>query len=276
MIKLCFAGDGWGAIAALRALQKEFQKIYIVSKDIDVITLKRENDSCLESIEGQYFDLIVCAGYQPIIMDETLSRCPILNIHYSLLPKYRGLHSTVWAILNDEKELGLTVHLMSKYVDDGDIIHQYSIKNVGQTSVEFMVSLNNYIENHLHIIVKDYIDGKIIPLPQDKSLATWCTKRNLEDCVIDFNWNILFLKCFFRALVSPYPLPMLKIKNKNYEISGYSFVNCDYYMTNGRVVNIDNEGCWIKVSNGFLIIKELIFESQKINPKDILKVGYRL
>lgn len=58
-----------------------------------------------------------------------MNKNKIINIHYSLLPKYRGYHSTVWAIINDEKYLGLTIHEMSEYIDDGDIIYQYKVEN---------------------------------------------------------------------------------------------------------------------------------------------------
>jgi len=278
-IKLCLAGDGWGALAALKSLCLCFKNIAIVTSDID---MKRIAVAYGLELKDRIIDvdaeLYICAGYKPIIpMDFLLSR-RLINVHYSLLPKYRGMHSTVWAILNGESELGLTVHEINEGIDDGPIIDQYVISYHDQNSCEIMEMCNDYISKNLALIVSNYLNGKIKPVKQDFSHASWVCKRNYEDCLVDFDWNIAFLRRFFKALVAPYPLPRIKYKNTDYELLHVDLIEQDYYMTNGRVVNIDINGVWIKVNDGFLVIRELldIDSGRKLNPSTIFKIGVRL
>ncbi len=112
--RVCLAGNGWGAVSALKGLLSEYKNIQVVSNDEDVVMLAQKNGfRVTNNLYEVNADLFVCAGYTEIIKERFVSSNKILNIHYSLLPKYRGLHSTVWAILNGDDKLGLSVHLMT-------------------------------------------------------------------------------------------------------------------------------------------------------------------
>lgn len=276
-MKICLAGDGWGAIAAFKSLTNYFDNINLLTQDVDLIKLARLNDKLVTSLVDFDFDYIVCAGFKPIVKQELTNKNNIINIHYSLLPKYRGLHSTVWAILNAEKELGLTIHLMNAGIDDGPIIHQEKIVYKSQTSKEIMEICNSFIEKKLGFILDQFISKKIVPVTQNKDDATWVCKRNLNDCIIDYEYSIAFLRRFFRALVKPYPLPILLINKAKYQVEECLLIEQDYYMTNGRVVNIDNEGVWIKVSDGFLVVKKVSdINGKEIELINLFKIGMRL
>jgi methionyl-tRNA formyltransferase len=273
-----FAGNGHGAIVALKSLQQEFKHIEIITNDRQIIKLARKKDYLLDDITKTSAELGVCAGYHKIIPKKLLKNKTIINTHPSLLPKYRGLHSLVWAMLNFEKKLGFTIHLMNKHIDDGDIISQYKIRYNNETSQEIMDKFDQYIEKNLGIIIKKFINKKIIPTKQDKTKATWVPKRNLEDCIIDFSWDYKFIKIFFKALVKPYPLPMIKIKNELFEVNEYEFIKVAYYTHLGRVVNIEDSKAFIKTKDGLLVINELVNYNtqQKFKASEILKLGMRL
>lgn len=276
-MKICLAGDGWGAVAAFKSLTKLIDNLFILTNDSELIDLIRPNDSLVRSLYDLDVDYIVCAGYKPIIKPDLTDKMNIINIHYSLLPKYRGLHSTVWAILNGEDKLGLTIHLMNQYIDDGPVIYQKEIQYNSQTSTDIMEACNLFIEDNLCTIMSDFINGKIVPIKQDKSQATWVCRRNLDDCIIDFNCSISFLKRFFRALVKPYPLPMIIVRGKRYQVTDYLLIERNYHMKNGYVVNIDNEGVWIKISDGLLIIKSITdMNEHKIENTELFKIGMKL
>ena len=83
---------------------------------------------------------------------------------------------------------------------------------------------------------------------------------------------------FFRALVEPYPLPRIKTNKCIVEVTKYELFECDYYMTNGRVVNIEGENVWIKISDGFLIVSEVrdCSTKSKLDLDCIFKIGMRL
>ena len=103
-------------------------------------------------------------------------------------------------------------------------------------------------------------------------------RRNLDDCIIRFDWSIDFLKMFFKALVRPYPLPMLSLNGKLYEITSASFLDREYFTHLGRVVNIDDLGVYIKVNGGLFIIESMkeYDTGKEIVPQKFFKLGKRL
>lgn len=276
-MNICLAGDGWGAIAALKSLQREYASVSVASDDAGVLTLLRDDDLAVQGFQSAAFDLVICAGYRSFVPSSVLQKQRIINIHYSLLPKYRGMHSTVWAILNGEEKLGLTIHMMNENMDDGDIIQQYEIDYTGQNAAEIMIACNEYVELHLGDIVRDFLSGTLMPIPQIRAKATWVAKRNMNDCLIDFNWSCTFMRRFFKALVKPYPIPMIMVKGKMFGVAQADIIDRNYFMTPGRVVNIDVDGVYIKLQDGLLLIKSLIDDSgMSIDPRSMLRLGQRL
>lgn len=276
-MRVCLIGAGWGAISAYKSLNKSFNTVCAKTNDPALLEMLRPEEIIHSMSDAESFDLIICAGLKDIVPASITKRGHIFNIHYSLLPKYRGLHSTVWAILNGEKEVGLTIHQMNEKIDAGSILHQHTIKYSGQTSTEIMLQCNDYIENKLGSILKEYISGNLKLSKQDEEHATWVCKRNLDDCLIDFDASIESIKLQFKALVKPYPLPSLIVNNARYEVTNVRFKESNYLMTNGRVVNIDNEGAWVKVNGGLLIIQSIVDSNNKSVDIDLaFKIGMRL
>ncbi|MEZ9057324.1 methionyl-tRNA formyltransferase [Vibrio pelagius] len=276
MKNICLAGDGWGTISAYQSLKSRFDSLYIVTRDEDLKELSRSSDVVFDDFPDIEFDIIVCSGYKPILSEEFVNSNRVINIHYSLLPKYRGMHSTVWAILNGETSMGLTIHEMNQYMDDGDIIHQYSFSYDNQTASEVIEVCNGYIEKELVYIIEEYLNGNIRPRKQSKELASWVCKRSLEDCKLDFSWDITFLARFFKALTLPYPLPFFYYGDKRLTVAKSKLVECDVKMTIGRIVNIDNEGLWIQVKGGYMVISLLLDDNGDNFNLSSFKIGERL
>lgn len=269
------AGDGWGAQAAFDSLYNSRMNLSVLTSDYSLINrCKHCEIPVINDLQALKNHVIVFAGYKPIVDKQVLVDNKCINIHYSLLPAYRGFHSTVWAILNDEERVGLTIHEMSEYIDDGDIINQYSIVNDQEkTSFDYMNEFNQYIQNNLFDVISKYLKGEIIPKRQDKSKASWVGKRNVNHCKVDFSKSLKFQKNFFRALVFPYPTPWILIGVTKYNIRKiklhYSSIETDI----GRLLNIDNEGLWIKCLDGYLIIQELEDEQGKLIDLNSFKIG---
>ncbi|HDY7739301.1 TPA: hypothetical protein RQJ91_002914 [Vibrio vulnificus] len=276
MTRICLAGDGWGAISAFKSLQRDYPTLYVATSDEELTRQLRDQDFRVRSFEEQQFDVIVCAGYKPIVPSHVLKKNTVLNIHYSLLPKYRGMHSVVWAILNGEDNLGLTIHEMNEFIDDGDIVYQHSFNYRGHTATEVMEYCNDHVEKCLSSVIGKYLKNEIIPRKQDKGLASWVCKRNLADCQLDFSWTIEHLHRYFKALSHPYPRPFFYYKNHKLSIEKMKLVENNTVMTQGRVVNIDNEGVWIQVSGGYLVASIIMDENEKIFDSREIKIGCRL
>lgn len=250
-------GDGWGAIAAYKGLCKSSElTITVVTEDPNLRNIAYDCQNIkLNDLRDQ---LIIFDSYKPFVPKSVLETNTCINIHHSLLPKYRGLHSTVWAILNDEPELGFTIHMMNEFMDDGDILFQKAFKNdYISTSTHYMEACNEYKSMHLGEIIEKYLNGSIKPYKQNKSQASWVGKRNLMDCMIDFTRPYQYQKAFFRALVPPYPEPYIVHKGLEYVVNKIDFHPSNVVTHVGRILNIDNEGLWVKSIDGYLIIKEL-------------------
>jgi methionyl-tRNA formyltransferase len=99
-----------------------------LEEKVRALTPKTFDDSFLSEIERIAPDLIVCA-YYPRIFPARLLKIPpfgCINVHPGLLPQYRGTFPTPWCILNNENEIGITIHLMDQNIDTGDILVQQS------------------------------------------------------------------------------------------------------------------------------------------------------
>ena len=276
--QIIFAGENHGGVAAFKSLKASFPKIEVLSDDEDILKLMRRGDIRINSLHEAKSSLGVCAAYRPLIGKDVLSKKTIINTHPSLLPKYRGVHALAWAMINMEEELGFSIHLMNEYVDDGDILEQFRVKYENQTAKEMLKLFDDYVEENLGRVVLDYINNKITPIKQNREDATWVTKRNLTDCIIDFNQSHKQIRAMFRTLEPPYPYPMIKLKDTLYEIMNYQLVEQKYEMHNGRVVNIEDDMVYIKTKEGFLLTNKLReYESLKVFPAaEILKRGQRL
>lgn len=270
--RIIVIGDGWGAVAVLKGLKNFILPVYVVSNDEDVLAIAEQIADADLSL--YHDELLLFAGYKPIVPKEVLNTNCCINIHYSLLPQYRGLHSTVWAILNDEPELGGTIHLMNEYIDDGDILYQFRVTNdrIG-TSRQYMETFNKIVEENIGDVITRFINGTLTPQPQNKKYASWVGKRNEKDCMLDCTKPIAYQKAFFRALVSPYPLPYIIHKEQKYVVKKVSFHPSSVQTHIGRILNIDNEGIWVKIADGYMVLQELRNEDNEIIPYSIFRIG---
>lgn len=265
-------GDGWGAVAVMKGLKNFTLPVYAASNDEEVLALtERAADANLDIYENE---LLLFAGYKPIVPKKVLDANCCVNIHYSLLPKYRGMHSTVWAILNDEPILGGTIHLMSEYIDDGDILFQFPVANDRKsTSRQYMETFNHIVEENVADVLTRFIDGTLVPQPQDKSQASWVGKRNEKDCMIDFAKPLSYQKAFFRALVDPYPLPYVMHKGNKYVVTKVKYHPSNVLTHIGRILNIDDEGLWVKCKDGYLVLQELRNEDNQVIQFSMFRIG---
>ncbi len=133
-------------------------------------------------------DLNIVAAYGQII-DKEITQIPkyqSINVHPSLLPKYRGPSPIQTAILNNERETGVTLMIMDEKIDHGPIIAQAKIpisQNDTYLSLEQKLS---YLGAKLLIkTIPEYLTGRINPIKQDESKATYCQRITRQDGKID-------------------------------------------------------------------------------------------
>lgn len=173
-------------------------------------------------------DLIVTCAYGKIIPKVLIDypKFGCVNIHASLLPKYRGAAPIQWALINGEKETGITLMYMDEFMDTGDIIDvsKYEIKeedNVG-TLHEILSNMGSEL---LLKNLNDIINLNVKRIPQDNDFATYAPmiERNMEE--INFTDNVLNVYNKIRAF-SPWPLCKTKIKDEEVKIVKAHYEKC--------------------------------------------------
>jgi methionyl-tRNA formyltransferase len=135
-------------------------------------------------------DVIVVAAFGQILPPEVLGIPPhgCLNVHASLLPRYRGAAPIAAAILAREKQTGVTLMLMDEGMDTGPILAQAECEIEPQdTAGSLSVKLAHLGANLLVETLPRWLDGQIAPQPQDDSLATYCQMVTKKDGLIDWS-----------------------------------------------------------------------------------------
>ncbi len=134
------------------------------------------------------FDFFVVAAYSQILPKEIIEipRLGTIGVHPSLLPKYRGASPIQGAILNGEKETGVTLYLMDEKTDHGKIVSSIRYQVSGNENYKTLEKeLAELAGNLLVETLPKFIKGEIKPVPQDESKATYTKKFTTEDAFID-------------------------------------------------------------------------------------------
>ncbi len=143
-----------------------------------------------EKSQEEKYDLFIVAAYGKIIPEAVLNmpRLGSINVHYSLLPKYRGASPVESAILNGDKITGVSIQKMVYKMDAGDVISSATTE-IGQdeTAPELRARLIKLGGDLLVKTLPEFIENKITPIPQGEVHATSCHKIAKEDGEIDLN-----------------------------------------------------------------------------------------
>jgi methionyl-tRNA formyltransferase len=163
--------------------------------------------SFLEELRGLRPDLVVVAAYGQILPGSILN-LPVfgcINVHTSLLPKYRGAGPIQWAIINGETETGVTIMRMDEGLDTGDILSQERITiEPDDTSATLHNKLAEIGARLLVQTIPDFVSGKIAPQKQDPAKATYAPKIKKQDGEIDWRQPATVIRDRIRGL-NPWP-----------------------------------------------------------------------
>ena len=171
-------------------LQVSPVKAAALTENLTVLQPERaRSEAFVAALKDLRPDLIVVAAYGQILPPSVLEIPPLgcLNVHASLLPKYRGAAPIQWAILNDESETGVTIMKMNAGLDTGYVLAQATTPIAPEDDAP---SLHDRLARlGADLLVKtipDYASGKIIPRPQPVAGATYARKITREDGHLDW------------------------------------------------------------------------------------------
>lgn len=175
-----------------------------------------------EIIKNLKPDLIIVMAYGKIIPPDILAlpTYGCLNVHASLLPKYRGAACLNAPILNGDKETGVTVMQMAAGLDTGPILRQAKIKLNGQETLADVHDRLSQLGTELLVpTILDFIGGSIKPQAQDERMATYVKTLNKEDGRIDWTKSAIEIERLIRAY-NPWPGSYTLIKSGGTDQSG--------------------------------------------------------
>ncbi len=155
--------------------------------------------------DGIKADVFLTPNYPVLISGEFSGNHLCVNVHFSLLPKYRGFHPVQCALLNDEPVVGYTVHRVDAGMDSGPIYFQEQFKVLDSDNIH---TLNEKMSDHLTANFAIYLDAILAdgkqPVPQDGTQAIWGGRRRPEDGLIDWRQPSRHIFNLVRAVCPPY------------------------------------------------------------------------
>ncbi|MBI5003590.1 methionyl-tRNA formyltransferase [Candidatus Kaiserbacteria bacterium] len=166
--------------------------------NVPVLMPEKIDTDTIEAIRAYGCEYAVVVAYGKILPQALIDTFPlgVLNIHYSLLPKYRGASPVEAALLAGDAETGVSIQRMVYELDAGDVFAQESTK-VGprETTIDLRARLIEIGGNLLAKMLPDFVAGAITPTPQDHAQATRCRKIKKEDGFLvlgtddEMNWR---------------------------------------------------------------------------------------
>lgn len=162
----------------------------------------RKNPEFLEFLRSQNADIFIVVSYGKILPQELLDIPPLktLNVHFSLLPKYRGAAPIQYALLNGETKTGTTIFVLDADVDHGPVLAQAEFNIDPDDTFETLASeLSTISAEILTSILPDYESGKLVPQEQNHDEATLAKIIKKEDGKVDWNKSASDIYNMWRA-----------------------------------------------------------------------------
>ena len=239
-------------------------KEYALSKNLKVLQpVKLKDENFLNELRALEPDLIIIVAFRvlpTVIFD--IPKHGIFNLHGSLLPKYRGAAPINWAIINGDKETGVTTFFLQEKVDTGNIILQESIP-IGEND-NMGVIYNKLSEIGAELVLKTVLEiesNNVILQEQNHELASPAPKIFKEDCRIDWSKSSEQIHNLVRGL-SPYPGAFSTLDEKVFKI--YSTLKTDLTSESQAGVLIkDGKKLFVNTNDNLLEILELQLEGKK-------------
>jgi methionyl-tRNA formyltransferase len=213
---------------------------------VPVILRERpDDDELYEQLRSFAADVIVATNWRTWIPPRifTLPRLGTLNVHDSLLPAYAGFSPLIWALINDEPEVGVTAHMMDETLDAGPIVLQRSVP-VGPRD-----TTADLFHKTLELFGPITVDGlaaiaagRTDFVPQDRSKASFFHKRSEEDIRIDWTWSAEELDRLVRAQCAPYPQAFCYHDGRRLEVVSAEVSAGVYGGTPGRIFYREGDG----------------------------------
>ncbi len=290
MMKIVFMGTPDFSVPCLEALIKEGHEVSLVVTQADkpkgrghhltpppvkecamahnipvYQPARMKDDEAFETLKKENADVFIVVAYGKILPERILTLPPhgCINVHASLLPKYRGAAPIQWSILEGEKKTGVTTMQMDVGLDTGDMLIKKEIEiseNETGSSLHDKLSLlgSEVLIETLRALEK----GELSPEKQDDSTTCYASMISKETAKIDFSKPAIEIERLVRAMNS-YPMAWTYYEGKLLKIVTAKAINGEAKGENGAITSVDAEKLTIKCGEGILLVTEIQMEGKK-------------
>jgi methionyl-tRNA formyltransferase len=267
-------------------LQQSAVKKYAAENNLTVLQPEKlKNPDFLAALQSLQADLQIVVAFR--MLPEVVWNMPPMgsvNLHGSLLPQYRGAAPINWAVINGEKETGVTTFKLKHEIDTGDILLQESfLINENDTAGEVHDTMKTIGAQVLVKTVKGLCDGTLKETPQSSAISSELSVAHLlkhapkiftDTCKIDFHKSIEEVHNLIRGL-SPFPGAFTNFAGKTLKIYRTEKLIYSPSSTPGEYETDGKGYLRFACTNGYIIVKELQLEGKKKMTTEEFLRGYR-
>ena len=237
-----------------------------VKNGIPVLQPEKARDSLfMDGLEKLGADVFIVAAYGELIPARILemTKYGCINVHPSLLPKYRGAAPIPGAILNGDSVSGVTIMKMAETMDTGDILLQ---KEIVLDPKETVRSLEKKSAKLAALMLPEVLEGLekgiLVPIKQDDSKSTYIKQFSKDAGHIDFEKSAEEIERMTRAY-DPWPSAYTYLQGKTFKIFSCDVIPADESRDAGEVISADKKQLVIACGKGALSLKEVQLEGKK-------------
>lgn len=230
-------------------------KALALEAGIEVFTPENfKDEEEIKKFEDLKADLCIVVAYGIILPQRVIDapKCGCINVHGSILPKYRGAAPIQRALLDGEEETGVSIMKLTLKLDAGDVYSVATLKiEKNDTSATLFAKLADLGAMTLIIALPKIFDGSLKAVPQDEDAVTYAMKISKEESHINFNKSAEVVDRTIRGL-NPWPVATTELNGIKYKV----FMSCVEYGTTelepGRIVNVDKDGINVACAQGIV------------------------
>jgi len=251
---ICARFDNPDPHLKLRALEEDIP--FLVNENIN-------SDSFYEVLNRFDCDMYVSMSFNQIFRSRIANKTSngIINCHAGKLPLYRGRNILNWALINDEKEFGVTVHYVDDGIDTGDIILQKTYPITDEDDYSTLLKRSHgYCADVLYEAMINIAENKSVRIAQTTfdTLGFYCSQRKVGDELLDWNQSSREIFNFVRAICSPGPCARTFLNDTEVKINRVELVSGApvYKGIPGAVVGVNNNSFTVKTSDSYVKVVE--------------------
>ncbi|MGN0342023.1 MAG: methionyl-tRNA formyltransferase [Roseburia sp.] len=262
-----------------KAMQFPPVKECAVAHGIPVYQPRRIREpECVEYLREYAPDIIVVAAFGQILPKEilTMPRYDCINVHASLLPKYRGAAPIQWAVINGDQVSGVTIQRMGEGIDTGDMIAKVEVpldkKETGGSLFDRLAEAGAALCVEAMAAIEA---GTASYTPQNEAEATHVSMIKKEFGSIDWRRPAVEIERLIRGL-NPWPSAYTTLHEKTLKIWDATVREENTDAAAGTIVKADKKELWVQTGEGILILNEVQLEGKKRMPVDAFLRGYTI